>query len=58
MNDDETICVYALVLHIPVEQIPALKRFLMESSGTTIIFQKMSGGKLYITENPPWGTQR
>jgi len=50
MDADETIVTFALVLRMPLENIPGLKLILREDSSIKIVYQKVAAKELYITE--------
>jgi len=46
---DPTLGTYGLVLRMNIDQIPPLKRYLSHV-GARIVYQRLSGGKLWIKE--------
>jgi len=50
MNDMDTIVTLALVLRMPLEKITELKEYLGDLGNTKIVHQKLSVGKLVISE--------
>jgi len=49
---DETTVTAALVLRVPLEEIPSIKS-VIEERGGHIVFQKISVEHLYISTEPP-----